>query len=59
MSHAVRIWRARVSWLNLVAARRLTEVKGMADRINGMRAELKTLLVDDLGSKQNWDHISE
>jgi len=30
----------------------------MADRINGMRAELKTLLVDDLGSKQNWDHIS-
>ncbi|PWN95002.1 putative aspartate aminotransferase mitochondrial precursor [Tilletiopsis washingtonensis] len=36
----------------------LDEVKGMADRINGMRAELKTLLVDDLGSKQNWDHIT-
>lgn len=36
----------------------LKEVKGMADRINGMRSELKGLLVDDLGSKQNWDHIT-
>jgi len=36
----------------------LKEVKGMADRINGMRAELKTKLVNDLGSKQNWDHIT-
>ena len=30
----------------------------MADRINGMRAELKKLLVEDLGSKLNWDHIT-
>lgn len=37
---------------------RLTEVKSMADRINGMRAELKKLLVEDLGSKLNWDHIT-
>jgi aspartate aminotransferase len=36
----------------------LKEVKGMADRINGMRAELKGLLVDDLGNKNNWDHIT-
>lgn len=36
----------------------LGEVKGMADRINGMRAELKSLLVDDLGNKNNWDHIT-
>jgi aspartate aminotransferase, mitochondrial len=37
---------------------RLGEVKGMADRINGMRSQLKSLLVEDLGSKLNWDHIS-
>ncbi|UZJ53358.1 hypothetical protein CBS101457_002678 [Exobasidium rhododendri] len=36
----------------------LAEVKGMADRINGMRAELKNLLVDDLKNKNNWDHIT-
>lgn len=30
----------------------------MADRINGMRSTLKNLLVQDLGSKLNWDHIS-
>jgi len=36
----------------------LKEVKGMADRINGMRAELKNKLVNDLGSKNNWDHIT-
>lgn len=36
----------------------LTEVKGMADRINGMRATLKKLLVEDLGNKNNWDHIT-
>ena len=30
----------------------------MADRINGMRAQLKDLLVKDLGSKLNWDHIT-
>lgn len=30
----------------------------MADRINGMRAELKNKLVNDLGSKNNWDHIT-
>jgi len=36
----------------------LGEVKGMADRINGMRSELKGLLVDDLGNKNNWDHIT-
>ncbi len=36
----------------------LAEVKGMADRINGMRGQLKSLLVDELGSKLNWDHIT-
>ncbi|KAK0554765.1 aspartate transaminase aat1 [Tilletia horrida] len=36
----------------------LGEVKEMADRINGMRSTLKDLLVQDLGSKLNWDHIT-
>ncbi|KDN53315.1 hypothetical protein K437DRAFT_292488 [Tilletiaria anomala UBC 951] len=36
----------------------LAEVKDMADRINGMRAQLKSLLVDENGSKLNWDHIT-
>lgn len=36
----------------------LKEVKGMADRINGMRSTLKNLLVNDLGNKNNWDHIT-
>lgn len=36
----------------------LGEVKGMADRINGMRSTLKNLLVQDLNSKLNWDHIT-
>jgi aspartate aminotransferase, mitochondrial len=36
----------------------LTEVKGMADRIITMRADLKTEL-KNLGSKQNWDHITD
>ncbi|PWN52626.1 putative aspartate aminotransferase mitochondrial precursor [Violaceomyces palustris] len=36
----------------------LGEVKGMADRINGMRSSLKDLLVKDLNSKLNWDHIT-
>jgi len=40
------------------SSNRLKEVKGMADRINGMRAELKNKLVNDLGSKNNWDHIT-
>jgi len=35
----------------------LTEVKGMADRIIEMRALLKKNL-EDLGSKHNWDHIT-
>ena len=30
----------------------------MADRINGMRSELKDLLVGKYGSKLNWDHIT-
>jgi aspartate aminotransferase len=38
--------------------KRLGEVKGMADRIIGMRTALKNSLVNDLGSKQNWDHIT-
>lgn len=36
----------------------LKEVKQMADRINGMRSQLKSLLVNDFGSKLNWDHIT-
>ncbi|WFD25450.1 aspartate transaminase [Malassezia nana] len=36
----------------------LGEVKGMADRINSMRATLKDLLVKEHGSKHNWDHIT-
>lgn len=35
----------------------LGEVKGMAERIIAMRALLKSHLVD-LGSKHNWDHIT-
>jgi aspartate aminotransferase, mitochondrial len=35
----------------------LGEVKGMADRIIEMRALLKKNL-EELGSKQNWDHIT-
>ncbi|KAI5475681.1 L-aspartate:2-oxoglutarate aminotransferase [Pseudohyphozyma bogoriensis] len=34
----------------------LTEVKGMADRIIGMRAELFDIL-KELGSKKDWSHI--
>lgn len=36
----------------------LGEVKGMAGRINGMRAQLKDLLVQEHGSKLSWDHIT-
>lgn len=36
----------------------LKEVKAMADRINGMRATLRNLLVNELGSQKNWDHIT-
>jgi len=36
----------------------LKEVKLMADRIIGMRSTLKDLLVNEYGSKQNWDHIT-
>lgn len=36
----------------------LGEVKSMADRINSMRATLKDLLVNEHGSKQSWDHIT-
>jgi aspartate aminotransferase, mitochondrial len=35
----------------------LGEVKGMAERIIEMRALMKSHLVD-LGSKHNWDHIT-
>ncbi|KAL4400178.1 aspartate transaminase Aat1 [Malassezia pachydermatis] len=36
----------------------LGEVKGMADRIGSMRTSLKDLLVNEYGSKRNWDHIT-
>ncbi|PKI86016.1 aspartate transaminase [Malassezia vespertilionis] len=36
----------------------LAELKGMADRINTMRSTLRHLLVDEHGSKRNWDHIT-
>ncbi|KAJ1985333.1 aspartate transaminase aat1 [Dimargaris cristalligena] len=36
----------------------LTEVKGMADRIITMRTRLHDHLVNDFGSKRNWDHIT-
>ncbi|KAJ1678245.1 aspartate transaminase aat1, partial [Spiromyces aspiralis] len=36
----------------------LGEVKGMADRIISMRDKLKNYLVNDFGSKHNWDHIT-
>jgi aspartate aminotransferase len=36
----------------------LGEVKLMADRIIGMRSTLKDLLVNEYGSKKNWDHIT-
>lgn len=35
----------------------LVELKGMADRINGMRSTLRTRLAD-LGSKHSWEHIT-
>ncbi|KAI6233067.1 Aspartate aminotransferase [Aphelenchoides fujianensis] len=35
---------------------RLTDVKGMADRIIGMRTQLKDLLAKE-GSTRNWNHI--
>lgn len=35
----------------------LGEVKLMADRIIGMRTTLYDTLVNELGSKRNWDHI--
>ncbi|MBW0518676.1 hypothetical protein O181_058391 [Austropuccinia psidii MF-1] len=35
----------------------LGEVKLMADRIIGMRIALYDTLVNELGSKRNWDHI--
>ncbi|KAA1139024.1 aspartate transaminase aat1 [Puccinia graminis f. sp. tritici] len=35
----------------------LGEVKLMADRIIGMRTALFDTLVDELGSRRNWDHI--
>ena len=35
----------------------LVELKGMADRINGMRSTLRERLAD-LGSKQSWEHIT-
>ena len=34
------------------------EVKGMADRIHGMRTSLRDLLEKKLGSKHSWAHIS-
>lgn len=37
----------------------LSEVKLMADRIIGMRSTLKDLLVNENGSKKNWDHITD
>jgi len=36
----------------------LGEVKHMADRIIGMRTTLKESLVNEFGSKKNWDHIT-
>lgn len=36
----------------------LGEVKGMAERIIGMRRSLKDELVGKLGSQKNWDHIT-
>lgn len=36
----------------------LQEVKGMADRINSMRATLKNLLYEKYGSKHSWEHIT-
>lgn len=36
----------------------LTELKEMADRIKSMRASLKDLLINEHGSKRNWDHIT-
>ena len=36
----------------------LQEVKGMADRINGCRASLRSILEKDLTSKLDWSHIT-
>ena len=35
----------------------LVEVEGMANRIISMRSALYDILVKELGSKKNWEHI--
>ncbi|ORX67373.1 aspartate aminotransferase [Basidiobolus meristosporus CBS 931.73] len=37
----------------------LSEVKLMADRIIDMRVSLKKYLLEDFGSKKNWNHITD
>lgn len=36
---------------------RISDLKGMADRIISIRQELKDLIIK-AGSKRNWDHIT-
>ncbi|WFD02587.1 aspartate transaminase [Malassezia obtusa] len=36
----------------------LEELRGMSNRIQTMRSTLKNLLVNEYGSKRNWDHIT-
>lgn len=37
---------------------RLGDVKGMADRIIGVRKQLRQHLEKDCGSSRNWEHIT-
>lgn len=55
--HGARI-AARILSNDALKAQWLAEVRGMADRIKSMRAMLRGLLVDEYGSKRNWDHIT-
>lgn len=55
--HGARI-AARILSDNALKAQWLDELRGMADRIKSMRATLRSLLVDEYGSKRNWDHIT-
>lgn len=55
--HGARI-AARILSDASLKAQWLEELRGMSHRIQGMRATLKNLLVNEFGSKRNWDHVT-
>ena len=48
----------RLTWLTRNNLYRLVELKGMADRIIGMRSRLRESLARE-GSSKNWQHITD